>query len=120
MAKGQKRSTREKKKPKANKKVVVPTSSGFSSSLGQHKPDQGLGEEVVPRGASSGKPRRRKGGVARLSDKMMRQKEWVMNAGAIQLNVPAVSLQGFALPDTDLSSQISRAINCIGSSMFWA
>lgn len=45
MAKGQKRSTREKKKPKANKKVVVPASSGFSSSLGQHKPPQGLGKK---------------------------------------------------------------------------
>ena len=30
MAKGQKRSTREKKKPKANKKVVVPASSGLA------------------------------------------------------------------------------------------
>jgi hypothetical protein len=44
MAKGQKRSTREKKKPKANKKVAVPASSGFSSSLGQPKPDQGSGK----------------------------------------------------------------------------
>lgn len=41
MAKGQKRSTREKKKPKADKKIVAHASSGFSSSLGQHKPNQG-------------------------------------------------------------------------------
>ena len=45
MAKGQKRSTREKKKPKANKKVVATASPGFSSSLGQHKPPQGLGKK---------------------------------------------------------------------------
>jgi hypothetical protein len=41
MAKGQKRSTREKKKPKADKKIVAQASSGFSSSVGQHKPGQG-------------------------------------------------------------------------------
>jgi hypothetical protein len=74
MAKGQKRSTREKKKPKANKKVVVPASSGFSSSLGQHKPGQGLGEEVVPRGWRV-IPKSVEGGVAPLSDNVMRQKE---------------------------------------------
>jgi hypothetical protein len=45
MAKGQKRSTREKKKPKADKKVVAPASSGFSSSLGQHKPGQDSGKK---------------------------------------------------------------------------
>ena len=45
MAKGQKRSTREKKKPKANKKVVATASSGFSSSLGEHKPGQGSGKK---------------------------------------------------------------------------
>jgi hypothetical protein len=45
MAKGQKRSTREKKKPKADKKIVAAASSGFSSSLGQHKPDRGSGKK---------------------------------------------------------------------------
>ena len=41
MAKGQKRSTREKKKPKADKKAPASTSSTFASSLGQPKPGQG-------------------------------------------------------------------------------
>ena len=43
MAKGQKRSTREKKKPKADKKLAAPASS--SSSLGQHKPGQGTAKK---------------------------------------------------------------------------
>ena len=41
MAKGQKRSTREKKKPKAPKKLAAVPSSAFASSLGQQKPSQG-------------------------------------------------------------------------------
>jgi hypothetical protein len=41
MAKGQKRSTREKKKPKADKKAATPSSSAFASSMGEHKPGQG-------------------------------------------------------------------------------
>lgn len=56
MAKGQKRSTREKKKPKANKKVVVPASSGFSSSLGQHKPDKARGTGANTSRRPAGEP----------------------------------------------------------------
>jgi hypothetical protein len=41
MARSQKRSTREKKKPKADKKAAAPSTSAFASSLGQHKPGQG-------------------------------------------------------------------------------
>ena len=40
MAKGQKRSNREKKKPKANKKKVVPTASPFASTALPEKPSQ--------------------------------------------------------------------------------
>jgi hypothetical protein len=46
MAKGQKRSTREKKKPKANKKIMAPASSGFRSSMGEHKPGQSSAKKV--------------------------------------------------------------------------
>ena len=40
MAKGQKRSNREKKKPKANKKKVSPTTSPFASTAPRGKPSQ--------------------------------------------------------------------------------
>jgi hypothetical protein len=41
MAKGQKRSTREKKKPKAEKKTAAPAGSPFSSLQTQGRPEQG-------------------------------------------------------------------------------
>jgi hypothetical protein len=40
VAKGQKRSNREKKKPKANKKKVVPMASPFASTAPPGKPGQ--------------------------------------------------------------------------------
>ena len=41
MAKGQQRSNREKKKPKAEKKTAAPAVSPFSSLQNQGKPGQG-------------------------------------------------------------------------------
>jgi len=40
VAKGQKRSNREKKKPKANKKKVSPTASPFAATAPREKPRQ--------------------------------------------------------------------------------
>ena len=40
MAKGQKRSNREKKKPKADKKKVAPTASPFASTGQRGKPSR--------------------------------------------------------------------------------
>ncbi len=44
MAKGQKRSTREAKKPKAAKAVIVAPSSPFQQKPAQHAPSKGQGK----------------------------------------------------------------------------
>jgi hypothetical protein len=47
MAKGQMRSTREKKKPKANKKKGAPAASPFASTAPKGKPGQS-GQKKTP------------------------------------------------------------------------
>jgi hypothetical protein len=48
MAKGQKRSNREKKKPKASKKKVEPTASPFASTASRGKPGQSYVPKKTP------------------------------------------------------------------------